>query len=1102
MFIPTGSRSSLPSPHLTSPPKITGTPKMGTIPGSIQTNPILIEAVKLLNIPSSPPPATLTTHRYEQIKLKPEVEKSLNPEQMARLLELGETEEADFSKEIGQIARQCKIPQEPFFHNCDIIIFPDSFKGVLPENAVKQSDFAKIEKILHDILHCRGIFKIEKKSLKTFQPMLASLLLTNTGRTLLLALEELKIPIKIKEGPESCITFRTESDNTPFFDVKIEPDKEDDYYSSSGPDGTKNMQKSSHLVTLYHELSHITSVPLEVWKTPLPALSGKLLEQFHKETELRNILGISSSVALNMMEHSEKFFEEEYEADKMGLVTRETSGQFTKFQGQISQEQQEAKEKMAAERELKKPEIFEINPELERDPELEAEFRSFDIDAGKERSPTFENALNFEMRKLEGRKDDPHKDLARVDHIALNRPTNLKLNPSERPPFEIFRYFYSICYQGNIKAVKEFLDINKDEGNRKNLQYLLDMTLSQMFESQSLSEGQKVMTLKTLISSRALPLNYQVDTSMHSGVMKQNLFEKAVSIGFLGGIKYLLTLPDAKEFINKTNSEGGTLLHLAFSKNEVDIELIKCLIRAGVNPSQKNNDGYTALVYAEAEKHFELYPYLSTQDPGIAASDSQAIATFHPKKISNTSLNHLISISNGGHLEELQKFYMEFKDLSKTTFVGKSVLQIILERNKGNVKALQDLIASGLLPLNSLINKKNIIQFFIEKGFIEEIEFLLSLPAIAKYINEPDADGNTALHLAMSNVSEHRDKIIQILLKNNATDPLKNNKAGISPLQLAISEGEKELFISMLENLKPEEYPSALINCIKTIKSEFLEIFIKHLSSRESESLEKARESLEKAAIVATMVGNADTIKRILGHLSAESVKNLISIKSEERNSPLYSLLENDNLSDKNKYELVEYFMKIGLLPSLTEKNKDNVSVLELLMKKNLKPIFLLVVGKLKPREFNDALDIAGEEKNNEYLMLLLKNTPFKESIEVKESIEDAAKHVVSSCDPEKIQLVMAYFIERYGKTELADIRELSSGKKLLHLLLDNVYLGNVAKGEIANLLISCGIKPELKYNFGEGDSFDETCPKEVKEAMVLLKKKSAVLEKLRNIDS
>ena len=292
-------------------------------------------------------------------------------------------------------------------------------------------------------------------------------------------------------------------------------------------------------------------------------------------------------------------------------------------------------------------------------------------------------------------------------------------------------------------------------------------------------------------------------------------------------------------------STGASLLHDAVPSE--DKEIVKACVDAGLLQS-KNIRGETALHVAAGHGSHRMAQYLYELGADLYSVDLEGATPLHHaarhKKSRGVAFTlgrqqgHLSSVDNNGntplheallrgHEEVAELFIQRGADLTSENLAGETPLRIAASNgyhwivedlvDKGDDLTRPDRDGNTALHLTSLRERVRVLAFIVKNRLMD-----LSLE---------NKDGNTALHLAFMShkrdlVSEYAERdskmeiddheggwedvdddadegekdekveevgggreIIKLLLLENGADPLLRNRAGLSPLDLAVKSG-------------------------------------------------------------------------------------------------------------------------------------------------------------------------------------------------------------------------------------------------------------------------------------------------------------------------
>ncbi|MBQ7257031.1 MAG: ankyrin repeat domain-containing protein [Abditibacteriota bacterium] len=249
--------------------------------------------------------------------------------------------------------------------------------------------------------------------------------------------------------------------------------------------------------------------------------------------------------------------------------------------------------------------------------------------------------------------------------------------------------------------------------------------------------------------------------------------------------------------INKTNLSKQTPLHLACAQN-LPISILKLLVN--YNNINKKDSMYTPLGYAIIRGNYDNVKYL--MDAG-ATLDKLGLFLFYAL--------------NKNYNEKLFKFISE--NVKDTNIIRPQGTLLNIAINNDNVSAVKILLEKGAdvnlkgtsYPLISALIKgnKEILNLILEKNPNPNIEYVGGLTplmfaskyddyATVKKLIDLGADatkssnqGFNALHLAIFNQTEDKEKIINLLLEKGIDINAKSS-LGLTPIHVAMGMGDFE----------------------------------------------------------------------------------------------------------------------------------------------------------------------------------------------------------------------------------------------------------------------------------------------------------------------
>ena len=213
------------------------------------------------------------------------------------------------------------------------------------------------------------------------------------------------------------------------------------------------------------------------------------------------------------------------------------------------------------------------------------------------------------------------------------------------------------------------------------------------------------------------------------------------------------------EFVSK-EEENSTVLHLSVFKklyniSELFIEYCKKYNKSGLNKfiNQENDHGITALHYASFRGNVKIIRLLIENGANIYTKTKRGLNVIHYS-------------AQGNKPSSLMFFYLIFKE-------------------KNNYSLITDNDSGGSTPLHwaAFSNAEDTLLYLINLDCFKTQEEKLN------YINKPDFQGYTPLHLSVNSKSK---RTVMKLLQNGASSDLKDKK-GKTPLDLAKSQNQKEI---------------------------------------------------------------------------------------------------------------------------------------------------------------------------------------------------------------------------------------------------------------------------------------------------------------------
>ena len=671
--------------------------------------------------------------------------------------------------------------RDTLFEGCSLEIYEDTYKGNLPKDGIRKSDFPKLKELYNDIVNDRGFFTIEggKEFTSSIKGILKDVLMMKTGRTLLLGLLENDNKILIRKADKSLISFD---------DLKkclvVDFDLSDNtYIQTILPDGSKELVKTTPLIDLLHELNHGL---IELGEIYAP-LQGKDKKEYFDRGEFRNITGNTADPS---------------EADFQKLI-RKTKDQFTSAQQKEHKELEDVSE-FSKWKNLRSTSEEALAKEL-------SSYEAARIPGGK--IITYENLFRHELKL-------PMRD----GHFGLKKPTDLKISTPEMTA-EIGKYFNDICTHGYIKEIKEFLDINHDLIDKPIMIKAINIALINCVTDKNL-DGLKAMIKFGLIS-----INHQVPPS-DVKLSNINLLELTSASGFADGVSYLLTMPSADKLINTITEKGDSLLHVVVYGNSSQSEItkiIELLISKGlrVDPAFLNNIVRNLLLTGHTERLKGLIQSgLITQEAStkilnlILFENKGSVKAIKQLIESGTfSIRSIIESKTFQFLVE-EGFFIEIEYLFRLPD-AKNIFQLLIENS--SVKEIEFIF---LIPI-----AKKYFKEIISGG---DTTFFDSAMKIA---DTHGVERNRILEILLTNSVDTDTPPIKIAMERNLPDIfslLLSNLDSIQSLKLLKevidSPNSKYLEIFINKGIPKNILPEATIYITSNGDKEKLHLFFKYLA--------------------------------------------------------------------------------------------------------------------------------------------------------------------------------------------------------------------------------------------------------------------------------
>lgn len=272
-----------------------------------------------------------------------------------------------------------------------------------------------------------------------------------------------------------------------------------------------------------------------------------------------------------------------------------------------------------------------------------------------------------------------------------------------------------------------------------------------------------------------------------------------------------LQTKDNSSFINRLNSQGFTALHLACTKNNVNI--VQILLDAGADITAVNKEKYSVLHYAAAFSNVKIIKMLLDHK---VDGKSVSLSLEDPNK--RTALH--TAVSNGESIDPNLKSPEE--PYKRSISVVKTLLDYsAIQGNKEYINLQDDLGHTALhyaatfhyIPLLTLLleyganidieDKDGDTPLFnaVEKGDVEAVELIASYRINVQKL-DPNHHvntytGDTALHWA---VKKEKIEVVKVLLKLGADVKIQAHDHS-TPLSIAEQNGNSEIESLLLKSL-------------------------------------------------------------------------------------------------------------------------------------------------------------------------------------------------------------------------------------------------------------------------------------------------------------
>ncbi|RCK74497.1 MAG: hypothetical protein IGBAC_1445 [Ignavibacteriae bacterium] len=240
-------------------------------------------------------------------------------------------------------------------------------------------------------------------------------------------------------------------------------------------------------------------------------------------------------------------------------------------------------------------------------------------------------------------------------------------------------------------------------------------------------------------------------------------------------IKLLL---DYKADLNIQNEDGNTPLHLALVNNRVDASSL--LLNYDIKVNKVNRDGFTPLHYAAELGDIQFVIKLLEKRADINVYN----------KDGNSPL--LIAIYNK-HFDIVNYLIEKNANTDSRNKIGITPLYLAVEYN--NLDLVKNLLSKKVRTNIELLDSKMTpLHIAVENGYIDIIKLLIENGA---NVDVKNSEGDTPLHIALSNnFLIQQNEIIKLLIKHSSKINTENNR-GYTPLHLAVAKDNQE-FVELL----------------------------------------------------------------------------------------------------------------------------------------------------------------------------------------------------------------------------------------------------------------------------------------------------------------
>lgn len=288
-----------------------------------------------------------------------------------------------------------------------------------------------------------------------------------------------------------------------------------------------------------------------------------------------------------------------------------------------------------------------------------------------------------------------------------------------------------------------------------------------------------------LISSKDTWTSIKLGVSSFFGLINpnkieenQSLLDSSISKGNPTSIEWL-----AKQGVdfNAKNSESQTALMTAVYQDKTDI--LRALLANGADPNTQGDMGKTPLHAAVAKKNPEMVAILLDKgaDPNIKNDYGNAPLTVNIMVANDTKTRDLLAANH---------FAIELKD---------QITQH--EKQHGEIK-----LNKGVASLDDDMQNTNLHRA-LDRGYTQLAKSILRNETNLDKINLPNAQGKTALHIA---VQKGNKEIVKILLDKKADLNIRDHQ-GKTPLDYTDAREIKTLLSSSSQNKGSQHQSNAKI---------------------------------------------------------------------------------------------------------------------------------------------------------------------------------------------------------------------------------------------------------------------------------------------------